>query len=82
MTAFEENHPHLTAVLGGLTAGLVFTTGFAPLSWTWASFAALAGWFFLRRQQRRPKKFPLPVRQDRCFLWQAVLRLLNGFAPK
>lgn len=47
MTAFEENHPHLTAVLGGLTAGLVFTTGFAPLSWNWASFAALAGWFFL-----------------------------------
>ena len=47
MTAFEENHPHLTAVLGGLTAGLVFTTGLAPLSWNWASFAALAGWFFL-----------------------------------
>ena len=47
MIAFEEKHPHLTAILGGLTAGLIFTTGFAPLSWNWAALAALAGWFFL-----------------------------------
>ena len=37
---------------------------------------------FLRRRLRRPKNFPLPVRQDLFFLWQGVLRFLNGFAPK
>ena len=47
MTVFEEKHPYLTAAAGGLAAGLLFTSGFAPLSWSWAAAAAVAGWFFL-----------------------------------